>query len=98
MRDIAKDLNWLLDQLMELNDAAVGGPGAQRDGDVRRVLALFLDRQPVPTLILDSYGNRVSSNTQAMDLDVDDAGWTREPIEGTELTLATYGVAEPSER
>ena len=95
LRQIARDLNLLLDRAAASNAA---GPPEQvrRDAaELRRLLLWALDQRPVPTLVLDAAGQTVAMNTAMQNIDpapVDDAGnvaegWVALNLEGTNLRV-----------
>lgn len=101
LRQIARDLNAILDSGVGDPSAATGPAPARRDtAELRRLVAWALDQHAAPTLIIDAEGHPVAMN-QAMQerQDADDArpavdaegtvtdGWVVSALDGTSLRI-----------
>ena len=91
LRQLATDLNWVLDHWGPEEHQAPS-PDARED-ELRRLLVWLLDRDSSPTLILDADNSRVSANREGLLLDGpapdQDGAWTLEEIPNTSLRIAT---------
>lgn len=101
LRQIARDLNAILDRGVGDPSAATGPTPARRDtAELRRLVAWALDQHAAPTLVIDEKGHPVAMN-QAMQerQEADDArpvvdaegtvtdGWVVSALDGTSLRV-----------
>jgi PAS domain-containing protein len=100
LRQIARDLNAILDSGVG-DPTARGHAPAQRDSaELRRLIAWALDQHPTPTLVLDADGHTVAMNRAMQERqDADDAspavnaegsvtdGWAMTELDGTALRI-----------
>lgn len=70
IHQIADDLNWLLDRLIEKDRSTTPPDTSQDERDLRRLLVWLLDQERAPRVILDANGRRVATNTAAMDVEL----------------------------
>lgn len=95
LRDVARDLNVVLDRWLMESAGSTTAEGRREATDVRRLLVLLLDRESAPVVVLGADGRAVAMNQamQALPLprvEADGAvepGWAEEPIAGTALRL-----------
>ncbi|RMG13037.1 MAG: HAMP domain-containing protein [Deltaproteobacteria bacterium] len=100
IRQIARDLNWILDQVLQARDRPADKAEALRETELRRVIGRLLDRDGVPQILLDSQGHVVAASRAALSgeappppTDEAPGPWDVEPIEGTHLRLARWVAA-----
>ena len=109
IKQIARDLNWMLDHWGCESLGSTAAPNVEREAEVRRALAWLLDREPGPTVIIDAEGRKICANQAAIALgalvrppeaaSLDEATWSTDEISGTTLQLARLSsppVASPS--
>ncbi len=93
VKQIADDLNWLLDEWLQESRDEVAGGDEEREAEVRRALAWVLDHVESAVVVLDAQGNRVTANRAGLLVDspTDPAAdrWTIEEVPGTSLRLLT---------
>ena len=101
VRQIARDVNWLLDQLLQRSEPAVHHDHHRRDQEVRRVLAWLLDRSERPMIVVDGRGHVVAANRPALGPDLPpppvegekEGPWRTEAISETGLRVAWLEAA-----
>lgn len=93
VKQIANDLNWLLDEWLQESRNEVTGGDEEREAEVRRALAWVLDRVESAVVVLDADGKRVTANRAGMLVDSPTEPradrWTVEEVPGTSLRLLT---------
>ncbi|MCB9550242.1 MAG: hypothetical protein H6706_30975 [Myxococcales bacterium] len=92
LRQIAKDLNWLADRWLERSRPAAPPRG---EAELRRLLAVLLDREPGPAQAVDGDDDIVAQNLAALELlAAPVAGaWEDEAVAGTTLRLRRWAPA-----
>lgn len=100
VRQIARDLNAVLDRWFTESAHAKSSPARREATELRRLLAWALDQQQVPTLVLDAEGNVVVMNQAMQELEppqIDATGavaegWVARDLDGTSLRLVQRAV------